>query len=70
MIMDSVSSLKPGAQLLEAIRQSSSRKLSSDEILEQRISFVYGSMHADNGVTRERVRQVILEQVGGSGDQK
>lgn len=40
-------------------------KPSPAEILEQRISFVYGSIKPSTGVTREQVRRVILEQNGG-----
>lgn len=56
--------LKTDPKLLSKLRQPSARKLSAAEILEQRVSFVFGSMKPDSEVTRERVRQIILEQDG------
>jgi hypothetical protein len=66
MIIDSVLAMKTNANLKDAIRRVSSRKLSSQEVVEQRVSFVFGSMDAKNGVTKEHVRQVILNQSGAS----
>lgn len=66
MIIDSVLAMKTNANLLEAIRRVSTRKLSHEEIIEQRVSFVFGSMDAKNGITKEHVRQVILNQSGAS----
>lgn len=64
MIIDSISTLKTDQGLLDAV-QSASKKLSPHEIFEQRISYVYGLMGHTSDVTKERVRQVILEQGGG-----
>lgn len=62
----SVLSLKTDERLLNAARRAAEHKMSSGELMEQRVSFVYGSMGGDkSGVTKEHVRQVILEQ-GGS----
>ncbi|CAN7432926.1 hypothetical protein [Polaromonas sp. LjRoot131] len=66
MIIDGVMSLKTSAVLLDALQRASVKKLSSKELLEQRVSFVFGSMSNHNDVTKDRVRQVILEQVGGT----
>lgn len=59
--------IRTSPDLLNKLRTATPRKASPNEQLEQRVSFVFGSMAQDSGVTRERVRQVILEQVGGSG---
>ncbi|WP_311222498.1 MULTISPECIES: hypothetical protein [unclassified Acidovorax] len=64
MIMDSVLSLKTGARLLADLRQAASRSLTPEDLMEQKVSFVYGSMSSDNGVTKDHVRQVIRGQVG------
>lgn len=56
--------VRTSPELLAKIRSSPIKKSTSSELLEQRVSFVFGSMAKDSGVTRERVRQVILEQVG------
>lgn len=66
MIIDSVMGMKTNAGLLDAIKHLMSKKLSSNEIFEQRVSFVFGSMDVKNGVTKEHVRQVILDQVGAT----
>lgn len=55
--------LKTDPQLLS--RLSAVHKPSQAEILEQRVSFAFSSVKASSGVTREQVRQVILEQSGG-----
>lgn len=56
--------LKTDPALLNKLKGAAARKSSQDEIFEQRVSFVFGSMKENSGVTRERVRRVILEQDG------
>jgi len=66
MNLNSVLSLKTDDKLLAAVRLASQHRLNADELLEQRVSFVFGSMSSrDSGVTKDQVRQVILEQQGG-----
>lgn len=55
--------IKTDPQLLSKL--SAVHKPSPAEILEQRVSFAYSSVKASSGVTREHVRQVILDQCGG-----
>lgn len=57
--------LKTNEDLLNKLQQAATRKPSPNDILEQRVSFVFGSIKPSSGVTRERVRQVIIEQDGG-----
>lgn len=59
---DSLLSIKTSEQLMNAVRAASSRKMTTAELLEQRVSFVYGSMDAASAMTRERVRELLLEQ--------
>ena len=66
MVIDSVLAMKTNSGLLDAIKRVSSRHMTSRELIDQRVSFVYGSMDEKNGVTREKIRQVILSQVGGT----
>lgn len=61
---DSLLSLKSSDKLLDAVRRAATRRLTSCEILEQRVSFAFGSMDSASSVTREHVRQLILEQEG------
>lgn len=67
MIIDHAMSLKTDAGLLEVMRTTASKKLSSEEQLEQRVSYVYGLLHDSSNVTKEQVRRAILEQVGVLG---
>ena len=48
--------------LLRALTESSPRKPTAEEALEQRVSFVYGSMKSDSDLTREQVKKIIVEQ--------
>ncbi len=59
-----ISSLKTDPTLLEALNQAASRKLTSKERLEQRVSFVVGAIGADSGAIRDRIKQVIVESKG------
>lgn len=58
------SALKTDPKLLEKIASAPAHKPSATEIFEQRISFVYGAMPKDSHISREQVRQVIIEQGG------
>lgn len=58
--------IKTDEKLLNAVRFAPEHRLGAGELLEQRVSFVYGSMGTrDNNVTKEQVRQAIIEQQGG-----
>lgn len=48
--------IRTSPDLLNKLRTATPRKASPNEQLEQRVSFVFGSMAQDSGVTRERVR--------------
>jgi SpoU rRNA methylase family enzyme len=63
---ESLLSLKTDEQLLAAVRVAGNRRMTPDEMLEQRVSFVYGSMDAKSAVTRERVRQMLLDAQGNT----
>ena len=65
MSFANVLSLKTDEKLLNAVRRVAQQRLSADDLMEQRVSFVYSSMSSDkSGVTREHVRQIILQQGG------
>ena len=66
MILEGVLNLKTDEKLLTAVRLASQHRLNAEELLEQRVSFVYGSLGKSTaGMTKDHVRQVILEQQGG-----
>lgn len=56
--------LKTNGALLEALKNAASKKPSAKEVQEQRVSFVFGSLGSKSNVTREHVRQIIVEQEG------
>ncbi|MEE9494378.1 MAG: hypothetical protein V3W04_13500 [Gammaproteobacteria bacterium] len=61
---NNISELKSSKELLGALEKAASIKLTSAEMLEQRVSFVFGSMDSDSDVTRHHIKQVIAEQEG------
>lgn len=61
---NNVAELKSSPALLEALAKAASRKLTANDILEQRVSFVYGSIDSASSVTRQHIKQVIANQEG------
>ena len=59
-----VTDLHTNDDLLKALRASSSRELSADQIEMQRLSFVIGSLDEENDMTREEVQSVLNRQDG------
>lgn len=62
--MDKLMELKTSATLLTALGNASSKKQTADEIKEQRVSFIFGSIDEKSGVTRSRIQEVLEEQQG------
>ena len=48
----------------EKLKRAAGKPMSKDEVLEQRISFVYGQLQAGHGLTREQVEKRIRERQG------
>lgn len=59
-----IETLKTDASLLQALRAAASRRLTSDEVERQRISFVRSSLKDMNSISRERIRDILDEQEG------
>ena len=57
---------KTDETLLRALHEAAQRKLSPEELREQRVSFIMGTVKSDSGVTRERIRHVLAEQEGAA----
>ena len=58
--------IKTDETLLNLVRLAPEHRLSARELLEQCMSFVYGSLGTrNNNVTKEQVRQAIIEHQGG-----
>ena len=66
-MVQAIQELRSSSTLLRALENASRRHPTRDELFEQRVSFVYGSMDSKSGVTREQVRQLILNQEGTAG---
>ena len=56
--------LQSESSLTDALREAAGRKMTPEEIREQRVSFVMGTIHRDSDVTREDVRRIIEEREG------
>lgn len=64
-MFNSLESLKSRDDLLAMIKQASTHRLTREDILEQKVSFVYGSIDvAKNALTREHVRELIMSHEG------
>lgn len=51
--------LKTDAELLRSLQEDGQRKPTAEEALEQRVSFVLGSLKSDSEMTRDQVRRLI-----------
>ena len=56
--------LKTKASLLEALQKASTRNLTAEEIRQQRISFVMGTLKDSSAITRAKVQDVLDKQEG------
>lgn len=55
-------SLKSDAAVLEALERATHKNVSVEDLREQRVSFVFGSMSADSAITRDQVKRAIEKQ--------
>ena len=58
--------LKTDHALLERLKAAASASLTAEELREQRVSFIIGSLGKDSSITRERVKEVLAEHEGKS----
>lgn len=61
---DALLRLKTDSSLIEALEKASTEKPNAAELLEQRVSFVYGALDADSDMTRDAIKQILVEQEG------
>ncbi len=59
--------LKTPKSLLDALRDAAGHELTPEEIDQQRVSFIVGSLKETNNVTRARVQEVLAQQEGKKG---
>jgi len=67
MQLDTLARLRTDPSLLAAVRNSAVHPLTSQEVVEQKVSFVYASFSNESGVTKDGVRAMILRQGGVIG---
>lgn len=56
--------IKTDPALLEALEKSAKTPLTAEEIKKQRVSFIMGSLSTDSSITRERVQEILAQQLG------
>lgn len=56
--------LKTDRSLIKALERASVEKPSEKELLEQRVSFIFGTLDADSDMTREAIRKILVQQRG------
>jgi len=62
--MPKTTGVTTNATLLRELEQAASKKMTAEEVREQRVSFVYSAMGSTSQMTRDRVRQVLDEKEG------
>ncbi len=64
LIGNKIPKIETNKILIEALKSAASRKLTAKELLEQRVSFIYGSLKSNSSITKEEVRKTIKKQEG------
>ena len=57
--------LKTKPSLIDALKSAAQKPISADEMQQQRVSFIMGTLKDSSTVTREQVRKVLSQQDGG-----
>lgn len=57
--MDNLTALKTSSALLDALYKAAYEKQAAEEIREQRISFIMGSIGFKNGISRSCIKDVL-----------
>lgn len=64
--MTAIDALRTEPKTLAALRKAAETKTSPDELYKQRISFVYGNVNSDSGITRAKIESVLHSQIGAT----
>jgi molecular chaperone DnaK (HSP70) len=56
--------MKTDPSLLKALEEAAKGNLTAAEVARQRVSFVMGSLKADNTITRAQVEEILAQQRG------
>jgi hypothetical protein len=49
-------------ELLKSLRNHTAHRPSQDELLQQRVSYVYGALKSDSGITKEQIKRILVER--------
>jgi len=52
--------------LIRALEIAARKRLNSDQLHKQRVSYILGALSEEKGITRERIEQVLATQEGKS----
>lgn len=56
--------IKTSEELFNLIEKAKAHKPTEEEIRQQRISFIFGSLGKSNAITRDRIQNVLDQQEG------
>jgi hypothetical protein len=57
--------LKTDQSLLDRMEAAAKRGMSRDEMLRQRVSFIYGSLPQESSITRHQIEEHLARREGG-----
>lgn len=66
---DVILKLKTENSLLEALKKASEERPNPNELLEQRVSFIFGSLKVESSITHDRIKKILVEQQEGGAVQ-
>jgi hypothetical protein len=66
MNLDAVLSMRDSDALKSALARAGQQKQTTEQMLAQRVSFVFASVSEKSGVTKDQVRKVIVGQTAGT----
>lgn len=64
--MSELNQLHTEDKLLSKIRESAKIHPTPDELIEQRVSYIFGAISSESSVSREQIREKILVDVVGT----
>ncbi len=59
-----IETLKTDDALIKRLEESAKKPITKEELMRQRVSFVYGNLPSDSTVTRDRVAEKIKRNEG------
>jgi hypothetical protein len=66
MKLDAVLAMRDSDDLKAALKRAGQQKPTSEELMAQRVSFVFASLSENSSVTKDQIRKAIIEQATGT----